>query len=488
MMESTSEDQDLIQTYRTQLKYVEDTILKQEEETGVVSEDLRQLRSDLREALALFNGDEPQIIEDPPVIILDETEQSITTDPEEIVLDDSEPTSCLTLSSDSEDEDEIDEVLKEIAGTNCSINVHCTTTGLTRHNAIVLGVESINDRTVKVLLSQPTRLDHKPCSHFLNQTCRFGEKCRYSHGFVVAVDDLLDYLDPNDQTFSVGQSVICQHGNDGLWKSGTIETVESENHLCVVRFKHFDGFDAIPFGSMMITDSSTSTLLSDDENLDEEVPVTLEFRPTLNLDEFGQWERHTRGIGSKLMAKMGYKSGQGLGRHNQGRVNPIEAQVLPKGKSLDVVMKLKNKKLFPKTFQIRRERKKASNRPTTESQNVFTLLDRVFSSDIRSSQSDSSRSPLDRFETSKNELVTESSLLLHTEIGRRNNELRILEREIQQLEQRLKFNESKGSSTVVLNIRHRLSAKKIQYSKIKQIEKNLQSKREQIRTKKLDIF
>ena len=49
-----------------------------------------------------------------------------------------------------------------------------------------------------------------------------------------------------------------------------------------------------------------------------------------------------KGIGSKLMAKMGYKIGQGLGRHNQGLVNPIEARILPKGKSLDAVLELKN--------------------------------------------------------------------------------------------------------------------------------------------------
>jgi hypothetical protein len=46
---------------------------------------------------------------------------------------------------------------------------------------------------------------------------------------------------------------------------------------------------------------------------------------------FGQ--RLLQGIGSKLLAKMGYKIGQGLGRRNQGLVNPIEARVLPKGNS-----------------------------------------------------------------------------------------------------------------------------------------------------------
>ena len=49
---------------------------------------------------------------------------------------------------------------------------------------------------------------------------------------------------------------------------------------------------------------------------------------------FGQWEKHTKGIGSKLMAKMGYVHGAGLGKEGEGRTEPVEAMVFPPGRSL----------------------------------------------------------------------------------------------------------------------------------------------------------
>lgn len=41
--------------------------------------------------------------------------------------------------------------------------------------------------------------------------------------------------------------------------------------------------------------------------------------------DFGRWEKHTTGFGSKMLAKMGWKSGTGLGSKGEGIVNPVKA-------------------------------------------------------------------------------------------------------------------------------------------------------------------
>lgn len=53
-----------------------------------------------------------------------------------------------------------------------------------------------------------------------------------------------------------------------------------------------------------------------------------------STESLGNWEKYTRGIGSKLMMQMGYVIGTGLGKRSDGRIEPVEATVLPPGKSL----------------------------------------------------------------------------------------------------------------------------------------------------------
>lgn len=54
----------------------------------------------------------------------------------------------------------------------------------------------------------------------------------------------------------------------------------------------------------------------------------------MDKEPIGEFENHTKGFGSKMMSKMGFVPGTGLGKDGQGIVNPLTAVKLPKSRGL----------------------------------------------------------------------------------------------------------------------------------------------------------
>ncbi|CAN0901095.1 Protein ENHANCED DISEASE RESISTANCE 2-like [Linum grandiflorum] len=77
------------------------------------------------------------------------------------------------------------------------------------------------------------------------------------------------------------------------------------------------------------TNNPTMDLMDTNETVDEKVAVT-------GSAKVGEFELHTKGFGSKMMAKMGYIQGAGLGKDGQGMAAPIEAIQRPKSLGLGV--------------------------------------------------------------------------------------------------------------------------------------------------------
>lgn len=59
----------------------------------------------------------------------------------------------------------------------------------------------------------------------------------------------------------------------------------------------------------------------------------------LQMNNVGTFERHTKGFGSKMMARMGFVPGSGLGKDGQGIVNPLTAVRRPKSRGLGAMDK-----------------------------------------------------------------------------------------------------------------------------------------------------
>ncbi|KAJ6655865.1 hypothetical protein lerEdw1_004635 [Lerista edwardsae] len=291
-----------------------------------------------------------------------------------------------TLEEDCEEEE-------EASGMKVKAPYYSSWGTLEYHNAMIVGSDCLEDGSpgVRVLYLYPTHKSLKPCPFFLDDKCRFKENCRFSHGQVVPVEELRPFEEPDLGCLAVGSACLARH-QDGIWYGAKITDIDSGYYT--VKFDSLLLKEAVVEGDGIMPplrgeEGSSSSESDADEVDDSGYAKVIDSGAAENGEassacssSFGSWEAHTRGIGSKLLAQMGYELGKGLGKNAEGRVEPVLAVVLPKGKSLDqcaqILQKKREGKLHPAKPKNRRTKgsgaARSSARSPRPSQSVFDFL------------------------------------------------------------------------------------------------------------------
>lgn len=271
--------------------------------------------------------------------------------------EDNSETEDLNSSSHNSSETTFDEIKKDfqsLEGLKCQAPYSHAWGSSSYHNAIVSGVESMEGTNsigaiqVRVFFTNPVSKEMVPCEQYFEGTCRFSDDdCRYSHGHMVPLSDLKEYSEPDFSAVQPGVKALVKSSNN-LWAHATVIALNDDGR-CEVKFETNGIETTVDLQHILPLVESEENLAAEDSS-DTDVPEPL-WDPNMveralsnpSASVLGEWEKHTKGIGSRLMAQMGYVTGSGLGKFGEGRIEPVEAVILPAGKSLDHCMNLREK-------------------------------------------------------------------------------------------------------------------------------------------------
>lgn len=291
---------------------------------------------------------------------------------------DDDPTAT---AADEQSLEHIKEKFTRLLGHKCSAPHTHSWGGLAHHNAMVCGLDDstayeppLDERTVcvRIMFTNPTHREMVPCAYYLDGECRFAAgQCRYSHGELVPFGELRDYREPRFERLRRARCAVLVKQPDRVWhRAHTVGVVDDDGAERTVRLRLDDTrreiaveyADVMPLhGDSDASDEDTDAEDEDDADDGEDTTAVVDDRAdnaaaaamhrsalveqsllTVAADRpLGEWEKHTRGFGSRMMQKYGYVIGTGLGQDGAGIVVPISAQVLPAGRSLDHCMALR---------------------------------------------------------------------------------------------------------------------------------------------------
>ncbi|NP_001016444.1 zinc finger CCCH-type with G patch domain-containing protein [Xenopus tropicalis] len=500
-----------LHTYRAQLEQVELSLRAGTDPTQL--EDLTQLRNDLQQLIELTESSLLSVrkckllssLEGSASLPAPEEPAAISSQDEEYeafrraIGEEPQPPGAgdgaSTGSKDSEEEEEEED---GSSGMKVKAPYYSTWGTLEYHNAMVVGSEQLEDGEagVRVLYLYPTHKAMKPCPFFLDGKCRFDDSCRFSHGQVVALAELQPFAEADVASLAVGSPCLAQH-SDGIWYPARITDIKS-------------GFYTVKFDSLLLKESvleadsiipplrGSDSSSSDDDDDDEEEDDAAEdsgyarvlgagSAGSAHSSQFGGWEAHTRGIGSKLLARMGYEIGKGLGRNAEGRVEPIQAVLLPKGKSLDQCIEMQQRK----KAGGKREHKAGKRRPratgrgggTKSARNVFDFLNEKLEGRPSGAQPGESRRAAERKGKELYNASKDSKRALSVQVAVTAQRIQQKQREIGHLQEALARNV--GRDSVVSNqLELRLSGARRELVMLQQEEHSLQREQRKADTHK----